>query len=151
MLDLFDAAPELQLAAWFHDAIYSPHRHDNELRSAALARLRLRHAGLSRDAREFVAHAVLATAKHDVVDAEIAPLIDADLAILGANAEPYRRYADAIRDEYAFVPSDRFRSARACFLNTMLGRSEIFRTPIAHARFEFRARQNLRKELATLT
>lgn len=151
VLGLLEAEPELQLAAWFHDAIYSPQRHDNELRSAALARLRLRHAGLAMDARQFIAHAVLATATHDIVDSAIAPLIDADLSILGADPATYKRYTDAIRDEYAFVPDERFRSARARFLQAMLGRSEIFRTPIAHATFESRARQNLREELATLT
>ncbi len=150
-LELLEAEPKLQLAAWFHDAIYSPQRHDNESRSAALARLRLRHAGLAKDAREFVAHAVLATATHDIVDSAIAPLIDADLSILGSCPATYKRYADAIRDEYAFVPDERFRSARARFLRTMLGRPEIFGTPIAQARFESRARENLREELATLT
>lgn len=151
VLELLEAEPKLHLAAWFHDAIYSPQRHDNELRSAALARLRLRHAGLATDAREFVAHAVLATATHDIVDSTIDPLIDADLAILGADPANYRRYTDAIREEYAFVSDERFRSARARFLHTMLGRSEIFRTPIAHAHFESRARQNVREELAALT
>lgn len=104
VLGLLEAEPELQLAAWFHDAIYSPQRHDNELRSAALARLRLRHAGLAMDARQFIAHAVLATATHDIVYSAIAPLIDADLSILGADPATYKRYTDAIRDEYAFVP-----------------------------------------------
>ena len=151
VLELLEAEPKLRLAAWFHDAIYSPRRRDNELRSAALARLRLRHAGLAKDAREFIAHAVLATATHDIADPAIATLIDADLSILGADPATYKCYADAIRDEYAFVPDERFRPARARFLHTMIDRSEIFRTPIAHARFEFRARQNLRKELATLT
>jgi predicted metal-dependent HD superfamily phosphohydrolase len=33
-LELLEAEPKLQLAAWFHDAIYSPQRHDNESRRA---------------------------------------------------------------------------------------------------------------------
>lgn len=151
VLDLLEAGPALQLAAWFHDAIYSPHRRDNELRSAALARLRLRRAGLARNALELVVHAVLATATHHAVDTAIAPLIDADLAIFGADPATYKRYADAIRDEYAFVPDESFRSARAVFLRVMLDRPSVFLTPIARARFEFQARQNLREELATLT
>ena len=74
-----------------------------------------------------------------------------DLAIFGADPATYKRYADAIRDEYAFVPDESFRSARAVFLRVMLDRPSVFLTPIARARFEFQARQNLREELATLT
>ena len=35
----------IELALWFHDAIYDVHRHDNEARSAAWAALSLERAG----------------------------------------------------------------------------------------------------------
>ncbi|MGV7705362.1 HD domain-containing protein, partial [Mycobacterium kansasii] len=83
----------VELAAWFHDAVYEIGRDDNEDRSAALARQLLAE---STD-RDEVARLVLATKSHKVAadDVNAAVLSDADLSVLGAPALRYRQYADA--------------------------------------------------------
>lgn len=150
LLGELDADPRMLLAAWFHDAIYQPGRRDNELRSAHLARSRLSAAGLPTADIETVMRAVLATAGHAADDPAFAPLLDADLAVLGAPADDYLRYRDQIRREFAQFPEPLFRAARSGFLRGMLERPAIYRTPLCQGRHEVQARRNLEGELLEL-
>ena len=77
-------------------------------------------------------------------------LLDADLAILGASEERYRRYAEDVRKEYAWVPDERYRVGRSAVLRAFLDRSRIYRHPIMIEEGEARARENMTAELATL-
>ena len=74
----------VELAAWFHDAIYEIGRDDNEERSAELARELLSTS----PNRDEVARLVLVTKTHTVADGDInaAVLCDADLSVLGSAA-----------------------------------------------------------------
>lgn len=137
----------VDLAAWFHDAIYVIGRDDNEDRSADLA-LEMLPSPLGDE----VARLVLVTKSHKPAadDVNGAVLSDADLSVLGAAAARYRRYADAVREEYASVPDDVFRPARARVLAALLD-GPIFHTESGRARWEDRARRNLADEIAVLT
>lgn len=146
-LDCLRADDRLHLAAWFHDAVYRPAARDNEVRSAALARQRLADLGMVKTDIDFVCAAILATAGHASDDPALAPLLDADLAILGAEPARYRRYAEQIRGEYPALPALLYRSGRRRFLRSMLDRPAIFRSDEARARFERQARDNLAAEL----
>ncbi|MEV4379788.1 metal-dependent phosphohydrolase [Streptosporangium sp. NPDC049644] len=141
--------PDLvRLAAWFHDAVYDPRRGDNEERSAILAERALPETGLSPEAVATVARLVRLTVTHAPApgDADGAVLSDADLAILGAVPEIYAAYAAAVREEYAFVPDDAFRSGRAAVLRSLLDLPAIFHI----ADLEEAARANIMAELERL-
>ncbi|MGW0589790.1 HD domain-containing protein [Streptosporangium sp. NPDC002607] len=141
--------PDLvRLAAWFHDAVYDPRRGDNEERSAILAERALPEMGLSPEAVATVARLVRLTVTHAPApgDADGAVLSDADLAILGASPEVYAAYATAVREEYAFVPDDAFRSGRAAVLRSLLDLTAIFHI----ADLEEPARANIMAELERL-
>ncbi|MER5628061.1 metal-dependent phosphohydrolase [Streptosporangium sp. NPDC002544] len=141
--------PDLvRLAAWFHDAVYDPRRGDNEERSAILAERALPEMGLSPEAVATVARLVRLTVTHAPApgDADGAVLSDADLAILGASPEVYAAYATAVREEYAFVPDDAFRSGRAAVLRSLLDLAAIFHI----ADLEEAARANIMAELERL-
>jgi predicted metal-dependent HD superfamily phosphohydrolase len=137
----------LQLAAWFHDAVYDPRRRDNEERSAMLALRLLLERGYAPTDAAFVADAVRATAGHGGGGA-VAPLLDADLAILAAHDATYHAYAAAVRREYAHVPGWMFARGRAAFLSRLLERPTIYLTPRGVACCEQAARENIRRELA---
>ena len=72
----------VELAAWFHDAIYQIGRNDNEDRSAELARELLASSPI----RDEVARLVLVTKSHKVPSDDVngAVLSDADLSVLGS-------------------------------------------------------------------
>jgi predicted metal-dependent HD superfamily phosphohydrolase len=137
----------VELAAWFHDAIYEIGRDDNEDRSAELARELLASSPL----RDEVARLVLAAKTHRAADDDIngAVLSDADLSVLGANSARYRRYADAVREECHTVPDAVFRPARARVLTDLL-EGTIFLTEPGRDRWEAQARRNVTAELAAL-
>jgi predicted metal-dependent HD superfamily phosphohydrolase len=137
----------VELAAWFHDAVYEIGRDDNEDRSADLARELLG----SSPVRDEVARLVLVTKTHKVVDDDIngAVLSDADLSVLGSAPVRYHAYAAAVREEYAEIPDEVFRPARAQVLSSLLDGS-LFQTAPGRERWEASARQNIAEEIAAL-
>ncbi len=99
----------IELAIWYHDAIYDPSRHDNEARSAAMARDAMNNTGLPPTAIERVQAMILATRHLDPSgDADARLLVDIDLSILGRPQAEFDRYEDAIRREYQRVPDHIF-------------------------------------------
>lgn len=144
--------PAAEWAAWYHDAVYRPGRRDNEARSAALARAALEDLGLGRLGARAV-DLVLATRTHraDLADVPALLLLDADLAILGAEPGAYAWYADAVRREHRALPDRLWARGRRAFLAGMLGRPAIFATAHFAARYERRARENLAAELSRLS
>ncbi|MFJ9415607.1 hypothetical protein ACIRPT_15745 [Streptomyces sp. NPDC101227] len=148
-----DDLPVVQLAAWFHDAVYRPDRSENEERSAALAELALPELGVGAARTAEVARLVRLTVTHDPSpddpDGEV--LCDADLAVLAGSPDGYAAYAAAVREEYAFVPDPDFTAGRAAVLRQLLALPRLFRTPMAYDRWEHTARRNLTTELDLLT
>jgi predicted metal-dependent HD superfamily phosphohydrolase len=141
----------VEMALWFHDAIYEPSASDNEERSAELARTVLHVGGFEDAFADKVAALVMAT-KHAGVqpgrDAET--LLDCDLAILGAKPDAFDAYERGIRREYDFVPQPTFRERRAKILRAFLGRGAIYCTFPMRAKYEHRARKNLERSIARL-
>jgi predicted metal-dependent HD superfamily phosphohydrolase len=151
---LTDDTGPVQLAVWFHDAVYDSRAADNEARSAELAVELLGPVGLPAAVLERVGRLIRATAHladdRPPPDRETAVLLDADLAILGAAEDRYRRYATAIRQEYAWVPDPEYRAGRAAVLGRFLARPRIFWHDLLYREAEGRARANVRAELAAL-
>ncbi|MER5484877.1 hypothetical protein ABT024_16845 [Streptomyces sp. NPDC002812] len=143
----------VELAAWFHDAVYRPDRSENEERSAALAERALPELGIDGDRTAEVARLVRLTITHDPApgDANGELLCDADLGVLAGTAEEYAAYAAAVRAEYGFVPDEAFRAGRAAVLRQLLELPRLFRTAYGAAHWEAPARANLASELAELT
>jgi predicted metal-dependent HD superfamily phosphohydrolase len=144
-----DAAVEL--AAWFHDAVYDPTRGDNEEASALLAEEVLGRHG--HPDRAEAARLVRLTATHDPAPHDLrgALLIDADLAVLAADPPDYDVYAAAVRREYAHVPDDAFRAGRAAVLRHLRALPALYRVLPGRADLERRARANLSRELDRLS
>ena len=142
---------EVEIALWFHDAIYDTHRPDNEALSASLALGTALGFGVSRDSAQRISDLILCT-RHAVepqgADAEA--LIDVDLYILGAAPQRFDEYEVQVRREYEWVPGETFRQRRAEILGQFLARRHIYSTGIFRERYEPRARANLARSLATL-
>jgi predicted metal-dependent HD superfamily phosphohydrolase len=145
----------MQLAIWFHDAVYDPRAADNEARSADLAVALLAPIGVPRSELDIITRLILATAHlahpQPPGDRETAILLDADMAILGAPPERYRRYAADIRKEYHWVPETDYRKARARVLEHFLSRPRVYRTDAMQEACAAAARINLEAELARIS
>jgi len=149
--DLATQPVAVELALWFHDAIYDTHAGDNEEQSARLAQWCLESAGAGTDLQSAVSDLVLVTKAHEGSTHPDAPLlVDIDLSILGASAERFFEYEDQIRQEYVWVPEDIFRTKRAEILERFLSRDVIYRTARFYQTHEKQARANLRDSLERL-
>jgi len=164
---------EIELALWFHDAVYgekplgafplgiSPalcagemhdtHRSDNEELSARWA---YQHS-LDQDLPEAVAqrvHDLILATKHDapLLSSEAALLTDIDLAILGQPEAEFDLYEARIRQEYNWVPEMAFCEGRAKILEGFLQRDSIYRTEHFRGLYERQARFNLERSLRSL-
>lgn len=140
---VFIQKPDLiEMALWFHDAVYDPKSGDNEALSAAMAVEAL--AG-SETAHE-VARLIMLTKSHEPGEGpDDAWIIDIDLAIFAQPVSRVLEYERQNREEYAWVPEEVYREKRAEILCGFLAREPIYRTPWARERLEARAKENLRK------
>jgi predicted metal-dependent HD superfamily phosphohydrolase len=144
----------LALAILFHDIVYDPRRPDNEAASACMASGQLAGLGFAQGIVATIERYILAT-RHDqptevVDDADVALLLDLDLAVLAAAPADYLAYAQAVRREYAFVPEQAYRPGRRRVLGGFLARERIYATERLHASWEEAARINLAAEIAEL-
>lgn len=120
--------PEMTAATLFHDIIYDPTRSDNEEQSLAIFQSAAdRFEPPEPLDRKLVSAMILATKNHHVQKAGTAQdeainlLLKADLSILwDPDPEVYAWYAAGVRKEYAFVPEEQFREARAKILTVLI-------------------------------
>lgn len=152
LADFADDTSAVQLAIWFHDAVYDPRSRDNEERSAAWASELLHPVGVPDAILKHVGAMIRATAHTDTSDVEgdTAVLLDADLAILSSEERRYQRYAADVRREYAWVDDAAYRAGRIKVLESFLKRPRIYRTARMYDVAEQPARQNLTAEIERL-
>lgn len=134
----------LELAVWYHDFVYEVGSVDNEVDSAKIA--------LARTNRASVFDAIVRTATHDRPETFWgACLLDADLKGLGSSPLEYLDNRDRIKAEYGpLLPFESWVRGRVAFLTSYLDRPFLFHTSWG-ARFEARARENMKEELSNLT
>ena len=142
----------VDFAVWFHDIVYRPGSAANEARSARLAAAALASIGVAGPLADAVERMILCSKRHrdPQGDSDTRLFLDADMAILGAGAEDYRRYAEAVRREFKRLPGWLYRRGRRQFLAGLLGARPIFESPGFYQAYEERARVNIAGELARL-
>lgn len=146
--DQAECRQELELAIWFHDALYDVRRADNELRSAEWARSVLEAAGAAAGRVERVYGLILATAPHaEPLSDDERLMIDIDLAILGARPTRYEEYERQLRQEHRHVPQSLYQSVRKKNLRDWLASPRIYWTDWFRTRNETLARANIQRAL----
>ncbi len=130
----------LEMALWFHDAVYDSKSSQNEALSARMA---MQALGDTDDARE-VAQLIMVTQTHQPSGgADDAWIIDIDLSIFGQSPARIAEYEEQIREEYTWVPGPVYREKRAEILASFLSRERIYLTDYFHCRLDTAARKNL--------
>ena len=139
---------EVELALWFHDAVYDTQAKDNEARSAEWAVSVLREQGLPDAVAQRVHGLIMATchaASPAGIDAQL--LVDVDLGILAAQPARFAEYEVQVRAEYQWVSLPVYRVRRREVLQGFLGRPSIYATAVFRDSLEARARRNLAQSL----
>ncbi len=143
-LDLATEPSEVEIALWFHDAIYDVKGSDNEAKSAEWAGKELASAGVSSECIARIQQHIMATC-HSALPllGDQTLLVDIDLSILGAARPRFEEYEIQVRQEYSWVPGLIFRQKRRAILKEFLARKPIYGTARMREKFEQQARENL--------
>ncbi|BAZ15304.1 hypothetical protein NIES4071_71760 [Calothrix sp. NIES-4071] len=143
----------LEFAVWFHDIVYDTQAHDNEEKSANYVRDLLSLLNIPDSTINNICRLILTTKHHKVFEDDIESQIflDADLSILGSDAQRYREYMLGIRREYAWVQDNEYNALRSQVLQTFLQRARIFSTSELYNQLELVARNNIKNEITSLS
>jgi predicted metal-dependent HD superfamily phosphohydrolase len=139
----------VEMALWFHDAIYIPRSSENEKESAELF---VRAAGdhFRPSFIRKVYELILVTAHKELPqECNKQYVADIDLSSFGVDWEELRD-TKAVGEEQADSSDAVFYPAHAKFLNSLLGRPRIFGTEFFYGRYEQRAKENITRILADL-
>jgi len=139
----------VELALWFHDAVYDTGTSTNELRSAEL--FLTMSTGASFLFRHRVCDHILATRHSTTVrDPDRRFLVDIDLSGFGAPWEEFMRNGALLREESSGQNDIKYHHGQVAFLSRLQERRYFFATEYFRARYETTARENLRRVLAEL-
>lgn len=141
----------IELALWYHDAIYDTRARDNEGRSAALAIRMMADASILDVYGPSVTNLIMAT-RHltTPTDPDAQLLVDIDLSILGQPGDKFDEYERQIRKEYEWVKQEEFASRRIDILMSLLNRPKIYSTKFFQEKYELQAGRNLTRSIAKL-
>jgi predicted metal-dependent HD superfamily phosphohydrolase len=152
---IFHNPDAVELAIWYHDAVYDPMGKNNEAASAALLRTELTGVVVPQvvDSAERL---VLATGGHRVPDdcppeeaGDCALFLDMDLAVLGQGADQFAAFEAGIEAEFRpHYDWMTYRAGRAGVLRAFLQRDTIYLTERYRDRYETAARANIALALA---
>jgi len=146
-----DGPDAVEMALWFHDAIYDIPGEENELRSAELFAARAAGRG-SAEFRSDVPRLVMATAHLDPPPSTLDEsfIVDIDLSSFGRPWEEFLGDSRAVRAEYPHVPDAEFYPRQKKFLESLAARPVFCFTEFFRDRHEARARRNIERLCATL-
>ena len=142
----------VELAIWFHDAIYQPFSSSNEQDSAGWARaFVLENDNTNKALADCVRALIMATLHQSApLSGDDALLVDIDLSILGTRPEVYAEFEQNVRKEYAKVPGFLYKRKRKQVLQGFLDRESIYQLDVFKHKWEARARENLRRAIERL-
>lgn len=141
----------MSFTIFYHDAVYSALRKDNEEKSALLAAERLQQTGLQPTRLQHICQMILSTKTHTASsDSDTRLLLDFDLSILGSSWEQYQAYTRQVRKEYSLVPYFLYKKGRKKVLEHFLALPRIYKTETFYQQLEAAARENMAQELQLL-
>jgi predicted metal-dependent HD superfamily phosphohydrolase len=139
----------VELALWFHDAIYIVGSRTNERNSAELFLERSQGARFT--FRHHVCGLIMATRHARRIHGNDRRfIVDIDLSGFGAPWDEFMRNGALLRQESVQQSDDQYLAGQAIFLGRLQERPRFFFTDYFHDRYEAQARENLTRVLADL-
>ena len=148
--DLMENSDAVELALWFHDAIYQPGAIDNELRSAELFE-RYFQGSANPDFRRRVWDLILITTHRESPrHPDERFIMDIDLSSLGQAWDECEQDGSRIRAEYAHLNDEDYYPGQLRFLRSLRDRPSFFFTDFFRRRYERVACENVRRIITDL-
>ncbi|MEH6822412.1 MAG: cation:proton antiporter [Motiliproteus sp.] len=135
----------VEMALWFHDAIYQLEVPDNEQQSADLFRARLGDRIDPQFAQQVVELILLTTHQAIPAPGDGQYMVDIDLSSFGLPWQACRRDALAIRAEHPDQPDTTFFAQQNRFLQSLLDRPQIYASEWFRNHYESQARGNIQR------
>lgn len=136
-------ADVVEMALWFHDAIYEPGAADNEIRSARLFEsfaAPVLNPNLTRE----VSSAILDTVHKTLPEADNARfVVDIDLSSFGLPWPEFMADSHALRKEQMHLSDREFYQRKCAFLKSLIDRDRIYATQYFGNLYELAARTNI--------
>ncbi len=147
MAPLLDDRDAVELALWYHDAVYDPGDPANERRSAELF---LAHsAGARVPFRRRVCTLILTTRRNRTPRTNDCKFIDdIDLAGFGSSWEEFTFNGELLRREFSEQTDRDYYRGLHGFISSLRRRPRFFRTDWFAARFEAQAQSNVARLLS---
>lgn len=136
----------VELAIWFHDAIYIAGDPDNEHLTGMLAEMCLTYLGEPPELCAEVRQMIECTKYHIGSTQNEDILCDIDLEPLSLPSSQYDQNTAELRIEYCAYGDTIWHAGRLSFIDRLLERSAIFQTDGMREWFEANARANLKRE-----
>jgi len=144
---------EIELALWFHDAIYKPFSSSNEEDSAIWVQEFFEQNGYDEDVVIDRVFDLIMVTEHtgEPMTKDQKLMIDIDLSILGTQTEVYDQFEKDVQFEYKKVPGFIFNKKRREILAEFLARDPLYHEPYFRDKLEMQARENLERAIANLS
>lgn len=137
----------VEMALWFHDAIYQPGATDNEVRSVTLFTDRAQ----STFSLEFVAEVsrliMITTHRTPPADTPQCWMSDIDLSSFGLPWGEFIRDSLHVRKEFQSQSDEQYYARHSSFLRSFIQRNRLYQTEYFFARYEAAARLNISRLL----
>ena len=148
---LMDHPDAVELALWFHDAIYVSGAKDNERRSADLFREYSRQRADAALQQRIDALIMATTHSEAPRQRDEQFIVDIDLSSFGLPWEAFMRDGQRIRAEFPHLEDQDYYSGHLRFLRRLHNRPSFFFTDRFQQRYERAARENIRRLIADLS
>lgn len=151
--DQADHPEEIELALWFHDAIYKPFSSTNEKDSAIWAQEFFELNNFEDDEVVSRVFDLIMVTEHSgqtkTQDEKL--MIDIDLSILGTPTHVYDQFEKNVRFEYKRVPGFMFKKKRRELLQEFLDRDPLYQNAYLRDKLEEQAKLNLEWAIEALS
>lgn len=133
----------VELATWFHDAVYDPTAKDNEAQSVVLFK-KLADGILPEELIQKVSDLIIATLHIDQpADLDQAFMLDIDLSSIAGTWQRFTRDNSDLRKEVKHLDCKEYCQKKIGFFKMLLDKERIFFTDFFHEACEQKARLNM--------
>ena len=148
--DRMDEPDAVEMALWFHDAVYDIPTEENELRSAELFAARAGGRGSERFRSKVHRLIMVTTHREPPETLDESFIVDIDLSSFGLPWEEFLRDSLAVREEFPLVPDAEFYPRHRKFVESLVARPAFCFTEFFRNRHEARARKNIERIFARI-